>query len=68
MHKGIDIANNTGTAIHAARDGVITYSGWSSGYGYLVEMSTLMVSRRGTPDSRLLVKRDRWFLGVHVFL
>ena len=60
MHKGIDIANNTGTAIHAARDGVITYSGWSSGYGYLVEMSHADgESTRYAHNSRLLVKKGQ---------
>jgi murein DD-endopeptidase MepM/ murein hydrolase activator NlpD len=40
MHKGIDVANNVGTPIVAARDGRVTFSGWSDGgYGYLVELT-----------------------------
>jgi len=36
MHEGIDYAVNPGTGIKAAGDGRVIYSGWSSGYGYLV--------------------------------
>ena len=35
-HKGIDIAVPRGTPIYAADGGTVTYSGWMSGYGYLV--------------------------------
>jgi len=35
-HEGIDIANRRGTPIYAADGGTVTYSGWMSGYGYLV--------------------------------
>ena len=60
MHKGIDIANNVGTPILAAKDGVIAYSGWSSGYGYLVEMSHGDgSSTRYAHSSRLLVKKGQ---------
>jgi murein DD-endopeptidase MepM/ murein hydrolase activator NlpD len=38
-HKGIDIANRRGTAIYAADGGTVTYSGWMSGYGYLIIIS-----------------------------
>ena len=35
-HKGIDIAVPRGTPIYAADGGTVTYSGWMSGYGYLI--------------------------------
>ena len=60
MHKGIDIANNVGTPIFAAKDGVIAFAGWSSGYGYLVEMSHGDGSTtRYAHSSRLLVKKGQ---------
>ena len=37
-HKGIDIAVPRGTPIYAADGGTVTYSGWMSGYGYLVQI------------------------------
>ena len=60
MHKGIDIANNVGTPILAAKDGIVAYSGWSSGYGYLVEIShTDGTSTRYAHNSRLLVRKGQ---------
>lgn len=35
-HGGLDIAAPYGTNIKAAADGTISYSGWMSGYGYLI--------------------------------
>ncbi|PLX21500.1 hypothetical protein C0584_02425 [Candidatus Parcubacteria bacterium] len=33
-HKGLDIANKTGTPLFAADSGTIEFVGWSNGYGY----------------------------------
>jgi murein DD-endopeptidase MepM/ murein hydrolase activator NlpD len=35
-HEGVDIANIQGTSIKAAGDGVVTFSGWKSGYGNVI--------------------------------
>ena len=35
-HRGIDIANRYGTSIYASDGGTVTYSGWMTGYGYLI--------------------------------
>jgi murein DD-endopeptidase MepM/ murein hydrolase activator NlpD len=35
-HEGVDIANIQGTSIKAAGDGVVSFSGWKSGYGYVI--------------------------------
>lgn len=60
MHKGIDIANNTGTPIFAARDGIVAFSGWSGAYGYLVEIAhSDGESTRYAHNSRLLVKKGQ---------
>ena len=37
-HKGTDMAAPNGTAIYAPADGVVTYAGWSSGYGRLTKI------------------------------
>ncbi|MGC6482423.1 MAG: peptidoglycan DD-metalloendopeptidase family protein [Synechococcus sp.] len=60
MHRGIDIANNVGTPIVAAKAGVVKYSGWSSGYGYLVELNHGDgTSTRYAHNSRLLVRQGQ---------
>lgn len=38
MHEGTDIAGPYGTQIYATADGVVTFSGWSSGYGRLTKI------------------------------
>ena len=63
MHKGIDIANNTGTPILASRDGIVAFAGWSGAYGYLVEISHGDgESTRYAHNSRLLVKKGQMIL------
>jgi murein DD-endopeptidase MepM/ murein hydrolase activator NlpD len=59
MHKGIDVANNVGTPIVAAREGQVTFSGWSDGgYGYLVEIAHPDGSRSlYAHNSRLMVRK-----------
>lgn len=60
MHKGIDIANNVGTPILAAKDGIVAYSGWSGAYGYLVEISHGDgTATRYAHNSRLLVRKGQ---------
>jgi murein DD-endopeptidase MepM/ murein hydrolase activator NlpD len=61
MHKGIDVANNVGTSIVAAREGLVTFAGWhDGGYGYLVEISHPdgSLTRYGH-NSRLLVSEGQ---------
>lgn len=38
MHNGTDFAAPIGTPIYAPADGVVTFAGWSSGYGRLVKV------------------------------
>lgn len=39
LHAGIDIGVPIGTPVRAAASGRVTYSGWATGYGYLVIIS-----------------------------
>ena len=60
MHKGIDIANNTGTPVVAARDGIVSFAGWRGAYGYLVEIAHSDGEfTRYAHNSRLLVKKGQ---------
>ncbi len=38
FHEGVDIAGDYGDPVSATADGIVTQSGWVSGYGYLVEI------------------------------
>ncbi|MBE6037383.1 MAG: LysM peptidoglycan-binding domain-containing protein [Clostridiales bacterium] len=39
MHYGVDIANNTGTAIVASDGGKVTSAGWENSYGYVIRIN-----------------------------
>jgi murein DD-endopeptidase MepM/ murein hydrolase activator NlpD len=58
MHKGIDIANSTGTQIYAAADGVVEKAGWNNGgYGNLVDIRHLDgILTRYAHNSKILVQ------------
>lgn len=38
-HRGLDLAISSGTSIKAADGGTVTYAGWYSSYGYMVEIN-----------------------------
>ncbi len=38
FHRGVDFAADYGVTIYAADGGIVTVSGWSGGYGYMVEI------------------------------
>lgn len=56
QHRGIDMAANTGTSVRASDGGVVSYSGWSGSYGYLVEIDHGNgIKTRYAHNSQLLV-------------
>ena len=56
-HYGIDLAVPTGTPVRAAAAGVVTFSGWEGGYGYLVVIDHgQRVETRYAHNSQLLVR------------
>jgi len=57
MHKGVDFAAGLGTPLYATADGVVTHSGWQSGYGRLVKIQhEFGIETRYAHLSRLGVK------------
>jgi murein DD-endopeptidase MepM/ murein hydrolase activator NlpD len=38
MHTGLDIHGETGDSVHASADGTVTATGWSGGYGRVVDV------------------------------
>ncbi len=61
-HQGIDISGDTGTPVHAPADGIVTFCGWSGGWGLnMVIRHTDQISTRYAHCSRLDVA-----VGQHV--
>lgn len=57
MHSGTDFAASYGTPIYATADGVVTFAGWSSGYGRLVKIQhEFGIETRYAHQSQLRVK------------
>lgn len=57
MHAGVDFAAASGTPLYATADGVVTHSGWQSGYGRLVKIQHKFgIETRYAHMSRLRVK------------
>jgi multidrug efflux pump subunit AcrA (membrane-fusion protein) len=57
LHAGMDWAGAYGTPIYASADGVVTHSGWQSGYGRLIKIQhEFGIETRFAHLSRLNVK------------
>ncbi len=60
LHAGADFAGPTGTPIYATADGVVTWAGWQSGYGYLVKIQhEFGIETRYAHNSKLYVKKGQ---------
>lgn len=57
FHTGIDIGGNTGDPIRAAAPGVVSFSGWQTGYGNIVIITNGEREYRYAHASALLVER-----------
>jgi len=58
FHTGLDIANNSGTAVYAPGDGVVTYSGYSSANGNSIVLDHGQgITTQYGHLSKILVKR-----------
>ena len=68
FHGGIDIANAYGTDVVAADGGEVVFAGWSSGYGYLVQIDhgNGYVTYYGHNSSLLVSVGDKVFKGQHI--
>ena len=57
LHKGIDLAVNSGTPVHAAMSGVVEVAGWDTGYGnYIILKHANGMETVYGHNSKLLVK------------
>lgn|SRR5690554_164891 len=68
MHRGIDLANSTGTKIFAADGGRVTFAGYKGSYGYMIEINheNGYVSRYAHLSKIYVKSGDRVYRGQHI--
>jgi hypothetical protein len=58
FHEGIDLGVWYNTPVKATKDGIVTFAGWNSGYGWMIEIRHEEGFSTGyAHNSRLLVKK-----------
>lgn len=67
-HKGIDIANKSGTPIYAVLDGVVVFSGVQRGYGnvVLIEHPNFIITVYAHNEKNLVKVNDKVNRGQHI--
>ncbi len=70
LHTGVDIAAPQGSPIYAADGGTVIFSGWESGYGYLVKIDhhNGYVTYYGHASKLLVKKGDKVAKGQKIAL
>ena len=68
LHQGIDLGTPIGNDVLAADGGIVTFAGYSGGYGYLIKVDHQNgMETRYAHNSQLLVKAgDKVFQGMHI--
>lgn len=68
LHQGIDLGTPVGNDVLAADGGIVTFAGYSGGYGYLIKVDHQNgMETRYAHNSQLLVKAgDKVFQGMHI--
>lgn len=68
LHEGIDLGTPSGNDVLAADGGIVTYAGYSGGYGYLIKIDHQNgMESRYAHNSKLLVSEgDKVFQGMHI--
>lgn len=63
FHNGIDIGAPNGAPVYSLKDGVVTYSGWMTGYGKVVVVNHGDISTLYAHNSELLVNVGQAVVG-----
>ena len=68
MHRGLDIAAPTGTAINAADGGTVSFSGYKNSFGYMVEINhgNGLVTRYAHCSKLLVKKGEKVYKGQQI--